>query len=47
MVGANYVDLEHDCNPFEPCVQCGPLLADTGWAAARVDQLQALHKIGS
>ena len=33
-VGANYVDLGHDCNPFEPCAQCGERLADGAWDKA-------------
>jgi hypothetical protein len=46
VVGANYVELEHDCSPFEPCPQCGPALAQSGWAAAQASLLQALGKLG-
>ncbi|MGH8855945.1 MAG: DUF5710 domain-containing protein [Telluria sp.] len=35
VVGANYVALEHDCNPFEPCAQCSAALAGTAWLKAR------------
>lgn len=41
VVGANYVELEHDCNPFEPCPQCAPVLEKSGWAAARKALLEA------
>ena len=35
IVGANYVALEHDCNPFEPCAQCTSALAGSAWQQAR------------
>jgi len=35
VVGANYVELEHDCNPLEPCPVCGAQLAGTPWAQAQ------------
>ncbi|MFC0252455.1 DUF5710 domain-containing protein [Massilia consociata] len=34
-VGANYVALEHDCNPFEACAACSAALAGTTWEKAR------------
>src|SRR4051812_13730888 len=46
VVGANYVQLDHDCNPFEACPQCGPVLATSGWAAARTAVLHAMGGIG-
>ncbi|WP_288379962.1 DUF5710 domain-containing protein [uncultured Massilia sp.] len=35
VVGANYVALEHDCNPFESCAQCSAALAGSAWMQAR------------
>ena len=35
VTGANYLALEHDCNPFEPCAQCAAALAGTAWEKAR------------
>lgn len=35
VTGANYVALEHDCNPFEACPQCSAALLDTEWQKAR------------
>lgn len=35
VVGANYVELSHACNPFEPCAECEQALAGTKWAQAR------------
>ncbi|MFB9242552.1 hypothetical protein IV454_05320 [Massilia antarctica] len=40
VVGARYVALEHGCNPFEACAECGPKLAASGWAAARAEVLR-------
>jgi hypothetical protein len=34
-VGANYIELPHACNPFEPCPECEGALAGTPWRAAR------------
>jgi hypothetical protein len=34
IVGANFVVLEHTCNPFEICADCAPTLASAGWTAA-------------
>lgn len=41
VVGANYVELEHDCNPFEPCPVCGAQLAGTPWDKAQ----SSLHAV--
>ncbi|MCC2956202.1 DUF5710 domain-containing protein [Massilia sp. IC2-477] len=41
VTGANYIALEHDCNPFEPCPQCTALLSGTEWQKAR-QQLAAM-----
>ena len=35
VVGANYVELAHDCNPFESCAECAQALAGTPWLDAR------------
>ena len=35
VVGKNYVALNHDCNPFEPCEQCTTALATSEWEKAR------------
>ncbi|WP_075791567.1 DUF5710 domain-containing protein [Massilia putida] len=35
VVGANYIDLAHACNPFEPCAECDKALAGTPWQQAR------------
>ena len=43
VVGANYIALDHDCNPFEPCAQCTAALAGTEWEKAR-RQLAGLVK---
>jgi hypothetical protein len=34
-VGANYVELAHACNPFEPCAECGAKLAGGPWNSAQ------------
>lgn len=41
VVGANYVELEHDCNPLAPCPVCGAQLAGTPWAQAQ----SSLHAV--
>jgi hypothetical protein len=41
-VGANYVELEHACNPFEPCPECTARLAGTPWSAARAALAQTI-----
>lgn len=33
-VGAHYIVLEHDCNPFTECPQCRSALVASGWVAA-------------
>jgi hypothetical protein len=35
VVGANYVEPSHACNPFEPCADCAQALAGTPWQQAR------------
>jgi hypothetical protein len=35
VMGANYIALDHDCNPFEPCPQCTAALAGSEWLKAR------------
>lgn len=35
VVGANYLELAHDCNPLEPCPVCSGQLAGTPWAEAQ------------
>lgn len=35
VTGINYVALDHDCNPFEPCPQCTEALLGTEWQKAR------------
>nr|WP_314539075.1 DUF5710 domain-containing protein [uncultured Massilia sp.] len=44
-VGANYVELAHDCNPFEPCPTCAAELAGTPWTAARAALLDAVANL--
>jgi hypothetical protein len=46
MIGSRYVELDHTCNPFEPCERCAPVLAQSGWNAAREDVLKALRALG-
>ncbi|MGJ7917078.1 DUF5710 domain-containing protein [Massilia sp. LXY-6] len=43
MTGTRYLDVDHDCNPFEACGRCAPVLAESGWSAAREDVLKALR----
>lgn len=33
--GANYLDLEHGCNPFESCAECARRLSGSRWLEAR------------
>jgi hypothetical protein len=35
VTGANYVELDHACNPFEPCAECAQALAGSRWSEAR------------
>jgi len=35
VTGANYIELEHACNPFEPCAECAQALAGSRWLEAR------------
>jgi hypothetical protein len=41
MVGVNYVELTHDCNPLEPCPVCGEQLAAMPWTQAQA----SLHSV--
>jgi hypothetical protein len=41
-VGANYVELAHDCNPFAPCAECAAQLAGTPWTAAQAALVQTI-----
>lgn len=34
VVGANYLDLDHACDPLQDCVECAERLAGTPWAQA-------------
>ena len=40
VVGANYIELDHACNPFEPCAECTKALAGTPWEQARAALLK-------
>jgi hypothetical protein len=46
VTGARFVEIDHACNPFEPCERCAPVLAQSGWNAAREDVLKALRTLG-
>jgi hypothetical protein len=46
VVGARFLKLDHECNPFESCPECAPVLAQSGWAQARADVLEMLRKSG-
>jgi hypothetical protein len=46
VTGTRYVEIDHACNPFEPCAHCAPLLAQNGWSAAHADVLKALQGLG-
>ena len=35
VTGANYIELAHACNPFEPCAECARQLAGSRWLEAR------------
>lgn len=43
VTGTRYVEIDHDCNPFAPCERCAPVLAQSGWTAAREEVLKALR----
>ena len=45
-VGANYVELAHACNPFEPCAECAQALAGTPWIAARTALAATIAALG-
>jgi len=44
VTGSRYIELAHDCNPFEPCADCAPALAASGWTAARASVLEAMSR---
>ena len=46
VTGANYVELEHACNPFEPCAQCAQALAGSRWLEARTALAAVLQGLG-
>lgn len=31
VIGRYYMELQHDCDPFEVCPECAPKLASSGW----------------
>jgi hypothetical protein len=35
VTGAHYIELDHACNPFEPCAACAQALAGSRWLEAR------------
>jgi hypothetical protein len=45
-VGANYVELAHACNPFEPCAECAQALAGTRWLDARAALAATVAALG-
>jgi hypothetical protein len=46
VTGTRYVEIDHACNPFEPCAQCAPVLARSGWSTAHADVLKAVQGLG-
>jgi hypothetical protein len=46
VVGAHYVELAHDCNPFEPCAECARQLAGTRWLEARTALAATVAALG-
>lgn len=45
VVGQHYLALEHDCNPFDVCPQCQPVLEKSGWLAAHAASAALLAAI--
>jgi hypothetical protein len=45
-LGANYVALGHDCNPFERCAECERRLAGSAWAQARAALAATIASLG-
>lgn len=45
VTGARYLEIDHACNPFEPCERCAPVLAQSGWRAAHEDVLKSLRAL--
>jgi len=46
VVGANYVELDHACNPFEPCAACAQALAGSKWLEARAALAATVAALG-
>jgi hypothetical protein len=42
VIGRLYIELQHDCNPFDVCPVCAPKLAVSGWQAHYDDVLKML-----
>ena len=45
-VGAHYVELDHACNPFEPCAECAQALAGSKWLEARTALAATVAALG-
>lgn len=43
VIGRHYLDLQHDCDPFQACPVCAPRLASSGWQSAYDDVVQMLN----
>jgi len=43
VTGSRFLEIDHACNPFEPCERCAPVLAESGWSAAREAVLKTLR----
>lgn len=46
VVGAHYVELDHACNPFEPCAECTRALAGSKWLEARTALAATVAALG-
>jgi len=46
VTGSRFVEMDHECNPFEACERCAPVLAQSGWNAAREEVLKTLRALG-
>jgi hypothetical protein len=46
VLGAHYLELPHDCNPFTECAACRPLLERSGWKAAHEQTAALLQSLG-
>jgi hypothetical protein len=47
VIGKHFLLLEHDCNPFDECAECAPVLAKAGWSEARSVLRQSLATMKS